>query len=224
MGFTEQAWARIEPVYQTILAMPFNQELAAGTLSRERFIHYMLQDSHYLINFGKALAVTGARAPNPDAMIQFTHSAEACVVVERALHEGFFKDFGIASETAANLKPSPTCSHYVSYLLSTAHNAPYEVAVAALLPCFWIYGEVGKHLLSIAAADNPYQAWIDTYADEAFEEGIRKVIAITDAAALATTPLIREQMLEAFERATVLEWMFWDSAYRLERWPFDDEA
>jgi thiaminase/transcriptional activator TenA len=145
-------------------------------------------------------------------------------VVERALHEGFFKDFGIAPETAANLKPSPTCSHYVSYLLSTAHNAPYEVAVAALLPCFWIYGEVGKHLLSIAAADNPYQAWIDTYADEAFEQGIRKVIAITDAAADATTPLIKEQMFEAFERATVLEWMFWDSAYRLEHWPFDDRT
>ena len=219
MSFSEQAWARIEPVYQTILDMPFNQELAAGTLSRQRFIHYMLQDSHYLINFGKALAVTGARAPDPDAMIQFTHSAESCVVVERSLHEGFFKDFGIAPEQAAKVMPSATCSHYVSYLLATAHNAPYEVSIATLLPCFWIYGEVGKHLLAIAAVDNPYQAWIDTYADEAFEEGIQKVIKITNEAASATTPLIKAQMFEAFERASILEWMFWDSAYRLEQWP-----
>jgi thiaminase/transcriptional activator TenA len=220
MTFSSEAWARIEPVYQEILAMPFNQELAAGSLSRERFIHYMLQDAHYLLNFGKALAVTGARAPDPDAMIQFTHSAEACVVVERALHEGFFKDFGIAREEAAATKPSPTCSHYISYLLATAHNAPYEVSVAALLPCFWIYGEVGKHLLAIAADNNPYQAWIDTYADEAFEEGVKKVIAIADSSAAATTSLINDQMFEAFERATLLEWMFWDSAYRLEPWPF----
>lgn len=220
MRFSERAWSRIEPLYQEILAMPFNQELAAGTLSRERFIHYMLQDAHYLINFGKALAVTGARAPHPDAMIQFTHSAEACVVVERALHEGFFKDFDIDPAAVAATKPSPTCSHYVSYLLATAHNAPYEVSVAALLPCFWIYGEVGKHLLKIAADKNPYQAWIDTYADEAFEDGIRKVIAIADDVAAATTPVIEEQMFEAFERASLLEWMFWDSAYRLEAWPF----
>ncbi|MEZ5935558.1 MAG: thiaminase II [Alphaproteobacteria bacterium] len=220
MSFSKEAWTRIEPVYEKILAMPFNQELAAGTLSRERFIRYMLQDAHYLVHFGKALAVTGARAPDPDAMIQFTHSAEACVVVERALHEGFFKDFGVEAEEVAATKPSPACSHYVSYLLATAHNAPYEVSVAALLPCFWIYGEVGRHLLEIAAADNPYQAWIDTYADEAFEEGIRKVIAIADAAAAATTPVIREQMVDAFERASLLEWMFWDSAYRLEAWPF----
>lgn len=220
MTFSKEAWGRIEPLYQEILAMPFNQELAAGSLSRERFIHYMLQDAHYLVNFGKALAVTGARAPDPDAMIQFTHSAEACVVVERALHEGFFKDFGISPADAVATKPSPTCSHYVNYLLATAHNAPYEVSVAALLPCFWIYGEVGKHLLKIAAVDNPYQAWIDTYADEAFEDGIRKVIAITDRVAEATTPAIRDQMFEAFKRASLLEWMFWDSAYRREAWPF----
>ena len=221
MSFSRDAWARITPIYQEILAMPFNQELAAGTLSRERFVHYMLQDAHYLIHFGKALAVTGSRAPDPDAMIQFTHSAEACVVVERALHEGFFKAFDISPEDAAAIKPSPTCSHYISYLLATACNAPYEVAVAALLPCFWIYGEVGKHLLKIAAGDNPYQAWIDTYADEEFEQGIQKVIAISDRSAAAATPIIRDQMIEAFERASILEWMFWDSAYRLENWPFD---
>jgi thiaminase/transcriptional activator TenA len=219
MSFSDDAWARIAPIYQKILTMPFNQELAAGSLSRERFIFYMLQDAHYLIHFGKALAVTGARAPDPDAMIQFTHSAQECVVVERALHEGFFKDFGIDPDKAAGTQPSPTCSHYTSYLLATACNAPYEVSVAALLPCFWIYGEVGKHLLAIAARDNPYQAWIDTYADEAFEQGINKVIDIANSIAPAATPAIRDQMLLAFGRASILEWMFWDSAYRLEAWP-----
>lgn len=221
MTFSEEAWTRIAPLYQEILQMPFNQELAGGTLPREKFIHYMLQDAQYLIHFGKALAITGARAPDPDAIIRFTHSAEACIVVERALHEGFFKTYGISTKAALAAKPSPTCSHYINYLLATAHNAPYEVAVAALLPCFWIYGEVGKHLLEIAAPDNPYQAWIETYADEEFEEGIRKVIKIADSASASTTPVIRERMLEAFERASLLEWMFWDSAYRLETWPFD---
>ncbi len=219
MGFTADAWDRIAPLHAKILDMPFNQELAAGTLSRKRFVHYMLQDAHYLLYFGKALAVTGARAPDPNAMIHLAHSAEECVVVERALHEGFFKDFGIDADQAASTKPSPTCSHYIHYLLSTAHNAPYEVSVAALLPCFWIYWEVGKHLLTIAQPDNPYQAWIDTYADEGFAESVGKVIDIADQAAAATTPVIRSQMLEAFERASLLEWMFWDSAYRLEPWP-----
>jgi thiaminase/transcriptional activator TenA len=78
---------------------------------------------------------------------------------------------------------------------------------------------VGKHLLATAAASNPYQAWIDTYADEAFAAGVRRVIAIGDQMAPAASPTIRDQMFRAFVRAAQLEWMFWDSAWRLERWP-----
>ncbi len=218
-SFTDDAWERIAPLYAKILDLPFNQELAAGTLARERFVFYMLQDAHYLSWFARALAVTAARAPDNEAVIQFASSAREALVVERALHESFFARFGVPPEEAAAIEPSPTCAHYTHYLLALAHNAPYEVAVAALLPCFWMYWEVGKHLLAIAAPDNPYQAWIDTYADEAFAEGVRKVIAITDQLAEATTEARREAMHEAFRRASQLEWMFWDSAYRQEAWP-----
>jgi thiaminase (transcriptional activator TenA) len=219
MSFSQEAWQRIAPLYGEILNLPFNRELAAGTLSRERFTFYMLQDAHYLTYFARALAVTAARAPDNDALIQFAGSAREAVVVERALHEGFFKEYGISAAEAAAAEPSPTCAHYTHYLLGVAYNAPYEVSVAALLPCFWIYGEVGKHLLATAAASNPYQAWIDTYADEAFAEGVRSVIAIGDQMATAASPTIRDQMFRAFVRAAQLEWMFWDSAWRLERWP-----
>jgi thiaminase/transcriptional activator TenA len=219
MSFSQDAWQRIAPLYRAILDLPFNRELAAGTLARERFTFYMLQDAHYLTYFARALAATAARAPDNDALIQFAGSAREAVVVERALHEGFFRQYGISAAEAAAAEPSPTCAHYTHYLLAVAHNAPYEVSVAALLPCFWIYWEVGKHLLATAEPDNPYQAWIDTYADEAFAEGVKKVIVIGDQMAEAASPTVRDQMFRAFVRASQLEWMFWDSAYRLERWP-----
>jgi thiaminase/transcriptional activator TenA len=219
MSFSNDAWQRIEGLYGAILELPFNRELAAGTLSRERFTFYLLQDAYYLRYFGRALAVTAARAPDDDALIQFAGSAREAVVVERALHEGFFKEYGISAAEAAAAEPSPTAAHYTHYLLALAHNAPYEVSVGALLPCFWIYWEAGKHLLRIAAPSNPYQDWIDTYADEAFADGVRKVIAIGDQVATTASPDIRDQMSQAFVRASQLEWMFWDSAYRMERWP-----
>jgi thiaminase/transcriptional activator TenA len=219
VSFSQEAWQRIAPLYGAILDLPFNRELAAGTLSRERFTFYMLQDAHYLTYFARALAVTAARAPDNDALIQFAGSAREAVVVERALHESFFKQYGISAAAAAAAEPCPTCAHYTHYLLATAYNAPYEVSVAALLPCFWIYWEVGKHLLATTEPNNPYQAWIDTYADEAFADGVRKVIAISDQMAEATYPTMRDQMFGAFVRASQLEWMFWDSAYRQEQWP-----
>jgi thiaminase/transcriptional activator TenA len=45
------------------------------------------------------------------------------------------------------------------------------------------------------------------------------VIGAADAAADAASPALRDRMHAAFTRATQLEWIFWDSAYRLETWP-----
>ena len=219
MSFSQDAWRQVEGLYAAILEMPFNRELAAGTLSRERFTFYLLQDTHYLSYIARALAVTGSRAPDNEALIEIAAAAREAVVDERALHDVFYADYGITPAEAEAAEPSPTCSHYTHYLLGVACNAPYEVALAALLPCFWIYWEVGKHLLRVARPDNPYQAWIDNYADAAFGEGVGKMIAISDQAAAAATPATRADMSHAFIRATQLEWMFWDSAYRLEGWP-----
>ena len=57
MLFSEQLWQRNLDLYQQTLALPFNQELARGTLSREAFSHYVIQDAHYLLAYGRALAV-----------------------------------------------------------------------------------------------------------------------------------------------------------------------
>jgi hypothetical protein len=75
-SFSRQAWDRNAPVYEAIRALPFNTELAAGVLDRARFIHYITQDAHYLIGFGRALALAAAKAPQPDRIVQFAKAAE----------------------------------------------------------------------------------------------------------------------------------------------------
>jgi len=93
------------------------------------------------------------------------------------------------------------------------------VLLGALLPCFWIYAEVGRDIHDRAAAANPYQAWIGTYSGEEFHNAVSAMIAATDEAAETASSSSRERMHAAFVRATQLEWMFWDSAFRLETWP-----
>ena len=61
--------------------------------------------------------------------------------------------------------------------------------------------------------------WIDTYQDEAFGDSVREVLTITDAAHDAASSAVREELREAYLKAVRYEWMFWDSAYRLEAWP-----
>ena len=45
------------------------------------------------------------------------------------------------------------------------------------------------------------------------------IAAATDEAAETASSSLRERMYDAFARATQLEWIFWDSAFRLESWP-----
>jgi thiaminase (transcriptional activator TenA) len=218
-AFSREAWQRNAHTYEVIRTMPFNAELANGTLSEARFKHYITQDAHYLIGFGRALTLAAAKAPDPDRIVQFAKSAERAIVVERALHGSFFAHYGITPRIFADTPLSPACHHYVSYLLATAYAEPYHVLLGALLPCFWIYAEVGRDILARAAAANPYQAWIDTYAGEEFHAAVRAVIDATDEAAAGASAHACERMHRAFARATQLEWIFWDSAYRLETWP-----
>src|SRR5215210_480185 len=213
-GFSRQAWSRNTGLYEAIRTMPFNADLAAGVLGEARFRHYITQDAHYLVGFGRALALAAAKAPTPDRIAQFAKGAEVAIVVERALHGSFFEQFAITPEMFARTPLSPTCHHYVSYLLATAYAEPYEVVLGALLPCFWIYAEVGRDIHGRAARPNPYQAWIDTYAGEEFHISVRSIIETTDEAAYTASANMRDRMHDAYTRATQLEWLFWSSAYR----------
>ncbi len=217
--FSDEAWQMTAPLRAAIHALPFNAELAAGTLSRDRFQHYVTQDALYLGQFSRCLAIAAAKAPDTGTLQAFAQSALGAVAVERVLHERYLREFGVDPATIATAEPAPDCLAYTSFLLATAYHEPWEVLVAALLPCFWIYWDVGCAIAGRAAADNPYHAWIDTYADPHFGEAVERVIATADHAADATTPAGRTRMLAAFTRACQYEYLFWDGAYHRRGWP-----
>ena len=200
-AFSEAAWQRTARLRQAIDALPFNTELAAGTLSRARFQGYIVQDALYLAQYSRILRSPACAGRTGETLRTFGACALEAVAVEQALHERYLTEFGVDPQQLVDAEPSPDCLGYTSFLLATAYHEPWEVLVAALLPCFWIYWDVGTAMARHAAADNPYRAWIDTYADEAFGEAVRTVIGITDEAADATTEAIRARMMTAFIRS-----------------------
>jgi thiaminase/transcriptional activator TenA len=218
-SFSDAAWQRTARLRQAIHALPFNTELADGTLSRPRFQGYVIQDVLYLGQYARILAMAGVKGPDGATLHAFASSALEAVAVEQALHEQYFRSFDIDPAQLAEIEPSPDCLGYTSFLLATAYHDPWEVLVAALLPCFWVYWDVGTAISKRATATNPYRAWIDTYADEGFGEAVRTVIGITDRAAAAAAPATVGRMMTAFIRSTQYEWLFWDSAYQQRGWP-----
>jgi thiaminase/transcriptional activator TenA len=217
--FSEEARQCTQTLRAAIEALPFNTELAAGTLAPARFEHYITQDALYLGQFSRALAIAAAKAPDTATVTAFAHSALGAVAVERALHEHYLRAFGVDPASLAAAEPAPDCLAYTSFLFAAAYHEPWEVLVAALVPCFWIYWDVGCAIAARAAPDNPYRAWIDTYADPHFGEAVTAVVATADRAAAAASNTVRGRMLAAFSRATQYEYLFWDGAYHRRLWP-----
>lgn len=217
MKWSDYTWSQTENCYQSIITMPFIRELIDGSLPIETFRFYMAQDSLYLEHFGRALALVGAKANDIQDTLSFLRFGEGAIVVENALHETYFKEFGLTDKGTIQ----PACHHYIHFLKSTAAFEAVEIGMAALLPCFWIYKKAGDHILKYQQKENnPYQRWIDTYGGEAFGLLVQKAIDICDAVADRTTPEIREKMTQAFKTSAILEFDFWQGAYDNRIWKF----
>src|SRR6266404_7817531 len=93
--FSEEARQRTASLREAIHALPFNTELAAGTLPRNRFQHYIVQDALYLGQFSRALAIAAAKSPDIAVMQAFAQSVLGAVAVEEALHRRYLREFGV---------------------------------------------------------------------------------------------------------------------------------
>lgn len=227
-SFTARAREATAEVRAAIDALAFLRELASGTLAVGSFAHYLEQDAIYLAGYARALALLSARAPDPEQSAFWARSAATAATAEGALHADLLADPALGAATRARggerAEPSPTTLGYVSYLVATAATAPYPVAVAAVLPCFWVYADVGARLSAAASATSgggdahPYRQWVDAYGDPAFQAGARGACEVADACAAADAQQ-DAAMLAAFTTATRYELQFWRAAHAQERWP-----
>jgi thiaminase/transcriptional activator TenA len=214
MKFTSQLWEATKGLYEKIIQLPFNQELMKGTLDLDRFIFYVRQDSLYLIDYCRVLAWIASKLEKTERILQFLKFAGDSILVEKAMHDKFLKGY----EEKEEIQKSPACFAYTNFLLSTAAFKSTEEAVASILPCFWIYREVGNYIYTNADSNNPYQEWIDTYSAEEFIKATDTAIDVTEELARGTNSSIRFKMNEIFVLSTRLEYIFWDSAYKKEKW------
>lgn len=215
MSFTQMLWNETREIFEAILAHPFNRELADGSLDPVRFSFYVQQDSLYLVDYARALAMLAAKAPNSASAESLLVYAKEGIEVERVLHDHYFKTFNITPAA----RQEPACFAYTQFLLACTALEAYPVGLAGVLPCFWIYREVGVHISRRAALPNPYAAWIETYSDDAFGLAVQRMQELTDAAADSASERDRAAMREAYVISSRCEWRFWDGAYHLTRWP-----
>ncbi|MCS6953532.1 MAG: thiaminase II [Bryobacterales bacterium] len=216
--FTGELWNHIASIYAQTLEHPFLVGLTDGTLSRDRFEFYLLQDSHYLRAFAQALSVLAAKAPREDWGITLNQHAVGALQVERQLHESLLASYGISPQAIAEARPAPTNYAYTNHLLAAVWQRPFAEGLAAVLPCYWIYWEVGKELKKRGSTNPDYQRWIDQYAGEEYGRFVEQVLAMMDEEGARLDAAARQRARDLFTFSARYEYMFWDMAWRLEHW------
>jgi len=214
-----ELWQGITGIYDAILAHPFVTGLTDGRLPEAAFAFYVVQDALYLQRYAEALAAVASRAPVSAQTEMFARHAAGVITVERALHHSLLPELGLDPGAIDAAEPAPTTLAYTSYLLATVRGGSYAEGVGAVLPCYWIYWEVGKELLRRGSPDPRYQKWIDTYGGDEFAAEVREVIEAADGLAADLSPAERARVHRHFRATSRYEWMFWDMGYRQETWP-----
>jgi len=218
MTFSDELWeAGAARVYDEILRHPFITGLTDGSLDREAFRYFIVQDSHYLRAYSRCLTLVAAKAPDEDAVNMFARHAAEAIEVERDLHAGLLSSLGLSAADVDKEGSGPTTTAYMSYLTAVCATGSYPEAVAAVLPCYWIYRDVGRELLKRSSPDPLYERWMSTYGSPEFDAVVESVLAVTDALDVGTAE--RARCHQHFAMTSRYEWMFWDAAYHQLTWP-----
>lgn len=218
-GWTGRAWADIAGTYVAILDHPFIRGLTTGDLPGDSFLYYIGQDAHYIHEFVRAVALVGTKAPDPAAALLLARHAADGLAAESALHERLAAELGAPPGTLARAPVGPTTQAYTSYVIAAAALGDFAEGLAAVLPCLWIYGEVGRWLAQNGSSSPVYQRWIDSYAGPEYAADVAAVLEVADAVGAGLTAAQDARARARFAAAARYEWMFWDAAWRRESWP-----
>jgi thiaminase/transcriptional activator TenA len=216
---TGQMWTATTATYARILKHPFVTGIGDGSLDRASFQFYIVQDGQYLHGFARALALLAARAPTEAVTGLFARHAAAVISVECSLHAGLLAELAATQGDVSAPGIAPTTFAYASYLLATCATGSFSDAVAAALPCYWIYREVGRTLLARSSPDPLYARWIETYGSEEFDSAVGEMLELTDSIGAALNVHDRQSAIDHFVISARYEWMFWDAAYHRVGWP-----
>ncbi len=218
-SWSRRLWADIESTFAAILAHPFLTGLTDGGLDEAAFAQYVAQDVHYLRDYARALAIVGAKAPTLEGTAMFARHAAEVFDVELALHSTLWPELGLDPSQLSAMPPTPTTQAYTSYLLATTYGGSFADGLAAVLPCYWIYAEVGAALLARGSSDPRYQRWIDSYGGDEFAATVGQVLELADRTGPTLTAADETAARAHFAMTARYEWMFFDAAYRREQWP-----
>ncbi len=216
-GLYERLREEADPVWRRIFSHPFVVELYEGRLPLDKFKFYVVQDYNYLVTMIKVFSIMASKAEPSHASL-FIELAKEEATTEMKNYEMLIGELGLRLEDVVAAEPSPTNISYMNFLLATCSLGGVDDCLASILPCFASYMEIAERHKS-RLEKNPvkiYREWASVYLTNGYRDLVNKLIHVFEEVAF-------EKKYEVYRRlfltASRYEYMFWDMAYRMEKWP-----
>lgn len=219
--FTQSLRKEVHDIWEANFEHPFVKGIAKGDLPIECFRFYVLQDSYYLSHFARVQAIAASKAENLYMTSRMASHAQGTYEAELGLHNKFMEVLKVSEEELNQFRPAPTAYAYTSHLYRVAETGTVGEVIASLLPCYWIYYDIGQSFKGAKPKEEIYRTWIDTYGGEWFVKLVLEQIHHLDRLAEIASETEKEKMKMAFTISCQYELAFWEMAYTQEKWLSD---
>ncbi len=193
-------------LWAALTSHPFVVDAANGTLPRETFDRWLVDDHFYVVEFRRFLATLTAQAPTEQARDLL---AGALVPLQAELD--LFRHEVIGRGIRLSGEPCPTTLGYSAYLHACALDG-YSVGLTALYAAEKAYFDAWSAVRARAEPNSPYWPFIDNWSSAAFGQWVVDVGALLDDEPLS------DALRRTFRRVVRFERRFWDAVYVGEQW------
>jgi thiaminase/transcriptional activator TenA len=219
MSFSRSLKEKSRQVWEAGYNHPFVQELGMGTLDKEAFKFYLLQDYRYLLDYAKIFALGAAKAESEPIMARLTAAQYNILNCELNLHREYMRGFGITPDDIANAKQSLYNRAYAANMLAVAQTHGLAEIMATVFPCGWTYYDYACRLKDKYLAkleNNFFRSWIENYSSDSFAESFGWFYETLDELCDGKSSEELKRVEEIFARSVEFEYLFFDMAYKKE--------
>ena len=84
------------------------------------------------------------------------------------IREDFLAYYDVSDAEVNETQIAPTPYSYTSHIYRHIHEGSLLSALCSLLPCYWLYAEIGHEFVDSHSPHKMYQAFLETYDSESY--------------------------------------------------------
>ena len=215
MNTVDKLLAAAAEIWKSYNEHPFVLGIQNGTLNKEKFRYYMIQDYLYLEDYAKTFAVGVAKAKSIEIANLF---AKYIPVMngELNVHDGYLARLGVTQEEIDSTSRSLDNLSYTSYMLRVAYEEGEAEILAAILSCAYSYEFIAKNIVKNNPAsiyDAFYGDWIRGYISAGYAE--ENIILLEELNRLTEnyTEKQIQHLVDIFVACSRYELAFWEMSW-----------